>query len=368
MAGGSGERFWPISRRSKPKQLLKLLDTEKSMISIAIERVKSKIPVEDIFVITSDQLLAPIRESLSELPPQNIIAEPSKRNTAPCLALAAAFLQERYRSQGYEADNIVMTVLTADHQIEPKEKFSQTIETALNKAAEGEYLVTIGIEPQRTETGYGYIETKTPFDEDVENDIRIVEAFHEKPDIKTALHYLAKGNYYWNSGMFFWRLDVFKKQLSQSMPAIGESIDSLCSLYSGVSEDILPSYHKDIEGVYNAFDDISIDYALMEKAEKVAVVKASFEWDDIGSWDSYERIRSKDEHNNITRGNTEIIETQNSIIFNDAGKKMLVSVLGMDGVNVIVTDDAILVCPKDRVQEVKTITRRLREKGKEEWL
>lgn len=367
MAGGSGERFWPISRKSQPKQLLKLLNPNQTMLDRAIERISKVLPIEDIYIVTNSKILNQIREALPELPKENVIAEPSKRNTAPCLALAASFLEAKYLEQGYKAQDIVMSVLTADHKIKPDEEFIRTVSIAMLEAEKGDSLVTIGIEPQRPETGFGYIETDSLFDANDVMDVKNVKAFHEKPDLKTALNFLAKGNYYWNSGMFFWRLDYFRKELSKSLPNLYSEIDYMKSCYQGKTSIIFDSYLYEIEETYNNFENVSIDYGLMERAERVSVVKASFIWDDIGSWTAFERISPKDENGNIVTGKCEVLDSKGSIIFNNS-KDILVSVLGLEDISVIVTDDAVLVCPKERSQDVKAITANLREKGLNKWL
>ena len=224
MAGGSGERFWPLSRRKKPKQLLKLASEDKMMIEESIERISPLIDPADIFIITGEHLLDPIRRSLKILPPENVVAEPAKRNTAPCLGLGAAFIAERY-SETHSKDDISIAVLTADQNISPKEGFVKTVEAAMNYVEENPVLATIGIPPSRPETGYGYIEVVEQFDQDSDVvQIKPVLKFREKPEMEKAKEFIKSGKFLWNSGMFFWRLDTFEDAMVSALPEVGNNI------------------------------------------------------------------------------------------------------------------------------------------------
>ncbi|OGU14204.1 MAG: hypothetical protein A2475_15370 [Ignavibacteria bacterium RIFOXYC2_FULL_35_21] len=364
MAGGSGERFWPLSRTSKPKQLLSLA-TDKTMLEDSIERISPLIPIQDIFIITSQVLLEPMRKALTELPPENIVAEPLKRNTAPCLALAASFIAERYKEEGFDESEISIAVLTADQNIYPNEEFIRTIESALNYVENNPALATIGIQPDRPETGYGYIEVDSPFNKEHNNpDIKPVIRFIEKPSIDKAQEFLSKGNYLWNSGMFFWRLDNFINAMKIHTPEIGNMIDDIRKGYSKKTGIALPEALDRITPIFESYPNISIDYALMEKADNVFVTKATFKWDDIGSWDSFDRVKNPDSEGNIIQGNTVIIDTKNSVIINSSSKDKIIAGLGLDGFVIVATDDAVLICPKDKVQDVKKCVEKIRnEKG-----
>lgn len=364
MAGGSGERFWPLSRRNHPKQLLKLLNPDKTLLDESIERIARVIPPEDIFIITGEHLLQPIRESLRVVPPENVIAEPAKRNTAPCLALGAAVLLERY---GLNPDEIVMAVLTADQLISPDEKFAETIDGILNYVSDNAALATIGIKPTRPETGYGYIEVEEKFIDDGNLEIRPAQAFREKPGYSTACKYIESGRYLWNSGMFFWRLDEFIAQMIKQAPEIGTKIDEMKSKYSGLSRETLTTANPAIQELFEGFNDISIDYALMEKADSVVVAKALFQWDDVGSWDSLERVKQKDSRRNIAEGNIVMFDSKDNIIINSSADK-IVGLIGIENMAIIATEDALLVCPKDRVQEIKKIAGDIKQKYDNKWL
>lgn len=352
MAGGSGERFWPLSRRRRPKQLLNIT-SEKTMIRESIERISALIPPEDIFIITSALLLEPIRNELTELPAENIFAEPYKRNTAPCLALGASFIAERYRKE-FSVDKISVAVLTADQMISPVEGFTRTVDGAMNHAETNNAIVTIGIQPDRPETGYGYIEVSQKFDNEGNVfEILPVIRFHEKPKYENAVEYLHTGRFLWNSGMFFYRLDVFNEKMIQYLPSVGNLIDNMSECLLDKTTIAYSDSLSFVDDIYKAFPDISIDFGLMEKADNVAVARAIFEWDDVGSWDSMGRFKSEDDAGNIFEGEIAAIDVSGSTIINKSDKKIIVAATGLKDTVIIVTEDAILVCPKDRVQEVK---------------
>jgi len=366
MAGGSGERFWPLSRKSKPKQLLPLA-TEKPMILESIERITDIIHPEDIFIITGNLLLEPIRQALDMLPPENIVAEPYKRNTAPCLALGAAFIAAKYAKE-FKPNEISIAVLTADQKISPNELFEKTVDEALFYVENNAVLGTIGILPSRPETGYGYIEVDKPFDyEKHKVQIKKVKQFREKPDVETAKKFLNSGNYLWNSGMFFWRLDAFIDEMKKAIPEVGGKINEMSSCYSKWTGKALPEPLKTVAPIFEAFPDVSIDFGLMERSDNVVVAKALFDWDDIGSWDSMERVRKVDADGNIIVGKTALVDVTNSVIVNySSGKKIITAGVDLDNMVIVVTDDAVLVCPKDKVQKVKQVVSIV--KKEEKWV
>jgi len=367
MAGGSGERFWPLSRRRKPKQLLKL-SSEKTLIEESIDRISGLIPKEDIFIITGELLLEPIREVLGDFPPQNVIAEPCKRNTAPCLALAASIILAKYDNL-YDASHIVIAVLTADQLINPVEGFRKTIEHLMNYVAKNNVLATIGIKPSRAETGFGYIEIDKTFNySSVDNEISKVISFHEKPDFNKAQKFMESGRFLWNSGMFFWRIDKFIEEMIQNLPEIGTKILQLKEIYKNKTDLVLSGYLPEANDIFSAFPDISIDYGLMEKAKDVVVAKALFDWDDIGSWDSLGRFKKVDDDENISEGNNIILDTKNTTVINQSDGKILFTGFGLDNFVIVVTDDAVLVCPKDKAQDVKRIVAQIKITGRESWL
>ncbi|MBE2190017.1 MAG: mannose-1-phosphate guanylyltransferase [Desulfobulbaceae bacterium] len=366
MAGGSGERFWPLSRKDRPKQLLNLDSKLKTMLRQSIDRIGKVIDKDKIIIITSINLLEPIRKELADIPPSNVIAEPSKRNTAPCLAYAAAFLKARYQIDNAE---ILMAVLTADHKIETDEIFQINITAILDFVANNQGLCTIGIKPSRPETGYGYIEAESKFDIPGTTQIVPVARFHEKPDIAKASQYIESGNFFWNSGMFFWRLDVFINEMKCHFPEVGEQIDAMAELHSGNTEKAYTGTNEKIIELYNSFPDKSIDYALMEKSTSVFVAKADFTWDDIGSWDSFSRLHGTDAEGNLIFGDNIVsVDSKNTMVINNSGDTRMVSALGLEDIIVITTDDSVLVCHKSKVQDVKKIVAELRNKKMDKWL
>lgn len=360
MAGGSGERFWPLSRKNRPKQLL-ALTSEKMMIEEAIERIKPLIPIEHIYIFTSEILQTPIREALPNLPAENVVAEPSKRNTAPCLAFAAVFLTEKYQ---VPASELSMAVLTADHYISTLVQFVETVENALHYAENNKVLVTIGIPPNRPETGYGYIEIERAGSS---TSITPAISFREKPSFDTALTFLKSGNFLWNSGMFFWRLDSLLDSFRANLPEIGSKLDELGELLQSKTTQVIEGCIPEIKTLYGQFPDISIDYGIMEKAGNVAVARALFQWDDVGSWDSLDRMREQDTAGNVNSGKNVLLDTKNSTLVNTTTGQVLAAI-GLEDYVVVATDDAILICPKNRAQHVRQAVAEIRRRGDEHHL
>lgn len=361
MAGGSGERFWPLSRRKKPKQLLKLVSDNKTMLEESVERIAPLIDKQHVYIITSE-LLAPImRQMLTDFPPENIIAEPYKRNTAPCLALGAAVLLAKYRDE----PDLSVAVLTADQHIYPAESFIATVDEAMKYAESEAKILTIGIPPTRPETGYGYIE----LGEKSSNWQLIYDvlSFREKPSSDAASHYLASGNFLWNSGMFFYKLSTFVSELKQYLPEVGNQIEIMSQNLANSIHIPSNSLINEIGNIFKEFPNISIDYGLMEKTPNVAVARALFNWDDVGALDALRRTRPADSNGNISVGRASILATNKSIVINES-KTAIVSVLGMEQVAVVVTDDAVLVCPVDKVQQVRQCVEDVKNRFGEDYV
>jgi len=342
MAGGSGERFWPLSRRRTPKQLLPLLQPDRTMLQEAIDRIAPLVPIERILVITSDVLRQPILEAIPELPAENVIAEPAKRNTAPCLALAASVIRER---SGTEA---VMAVLTADHFIGDEDRFRQNVQTALDYAAGHDALITLGITPTRPETGYGYIEIA----ERSTDAVLKVQSFREKPDAATAEEYVSSGRYYWNAGMFFWSVKSLQSAMNLCLPDVGA--------WLGAPGNVIETFPQ--------LPDISIDYGVMERASNVFVVPATFAWDDVGSWDALLRMRSTDAQGNVMQGAVVAVDTHGCVLINARTDGHVLTATGLRDHVLVATNDATMACPIDDVQSVKKIVQRLREQGRNDVL
>ena len=365
MAGGAGERFWPQSRKHFPKQLLHLNSEEYSMLEETLMRVSSLIPIEDIFIITTELLCESIRKCLPKLPPENVIPEPEKRNTAPCLVLASAFLQERFANE----KDISVATLTADHNIYPTEKFVDTIQTAIEYAEKHNKIMTIGITPTRPDTGYGYIETETPFSKNEIAEVKPVLRFTEKPNLEQAKSFLETERFTWNSGMFFWKLSVFDAELKKHSSELGNVIPIFRDLLKGKTKVSVNKFDVDLANLYHTLPAISIDYALLEKSNNVAVCKALFNWDDIGSWDSLFRTKKLDANGNVLQGKLSVLDCSSSILVNDSkNSDVILAGVGLNNIVVITTDDAILVCHKDNVQSIKNIVEDIRHNYGDSYL
>ena len=357
MAGGSGERFWPVSRMDHPKQLLKLTRADQTMLGEAVERLAPIIPPERTYVVTGERLIGPIREAGIGVPDANVIAEPYKRNTAGCLAYATAHIVTEH---GGDPAALSMAVVTADHRIEDGDRFRETVLAALEAAEARGALATHGIVPTRPETGYGYIQAQ-----DVGHPalaprgipVYPVAAFHEKPNEEKAEDFISTGMYFWNSGMFFWPVDVFLAELEQARPEMAEATRRMIAA-------IQRNDKGTVKMIFEKIEDISIDYALMEHSKNVLVARADYGWDDVGAWTSLDRTREHDAQGNVTQGDPVLIDTRNSIVYNAPGDdKVSVSVVGMDNVVVVTSGDAVLVVSKDRVQEVRHAVRELKARG-----
>ncbi len=362
MAGGSGERFWPLSRQKRPKQLLRLTSHDRTMLEEAIERIAPLIAPEHVFVVTSELLQPVIRASLHGiLPPENIIAEPLKRNTAPCIALGAAFIAERYAAT-HTPDHISIAVLTADHFVERPDVFRASVHAALQHAEQSGDLVTFGVTPTRPATGYGYIEIpQKPSTASLQ--ARRVKSFREKPNEETAQEFIERGNFFWNSGMFFWRMDSVVTGLKDHLPDVGIRIDDMREMLKGqTTTPHVGAPPRTIEA-FQHMPDVSIDYGLMERAKNVACVCVEFGWDDVGSWDALERVYESDEHGNINVGGNVLVDARDCIVMNSVGQDIAVAAIGVENLVIVTTTDGILVCPKDRVQDVRKAVNALRERN-----
>lgn len=357
MAGGSGERFWPLSRRTRPKQLLKLADPHLNLLEQSVARIEKLIPREAIYIATARHLRDAICSERIGVPNRNILAEPCKRNTAGCLAYAAAHLSARFENPAHST----MAILTADHLIRDERGFRNAVEAALATAEREEALVVIGIPPTRPETGYGYIETQegaAPVWTSPDGaEVLAAAGFREKPDRETALQFVQSGRFFWNSGMFFWRLNVFLNELEQASPRHADMV-------ARMTDALRAGQNEEADRVFESIEDVSIDYALMEKARHVRVVRAGFGWDDIGAWDALDRTYEPDENGNVAVGQPVVVESRDCIIYNDPGPaRMAVAVAGVEGLAVIVCADGVLVIPKDRAQDVRKVVAELKKRG-----
>jgi mannose-1-phosphate guanylyltransferase len=342
MAGGRGTRFWPRSRSHRPKQFLAMVG-EETLLSQTVQRLKPRFPDRHIFIVTTEELAAETRRMLPQLPPENVLVEPEGRNTAPCLALALVAI-ERAHPDG------VMVVLSADHYISDRATFQEDIETAVHHAAEEHDLVTFGIRPTYPETGYGYIETAG------QGKVVRAVAFKEKPSQEKALEYLASGRHYWNAGMFVWTLKDLRAEMLRHCPEVLSPLDAWTA--AGGDPSTLAS-------AYRQLPKLSIDYALMEKSSRVAVVPARFPWSDVGSWPALVEFHRPDEAGNVTVGETILLDSANCAFF---GGKRLIAASGLRDLIVVDEEDALLICHRDKAQDVKIIVERLEKLGRKELL
>ena len=344
MAGGAGERFWPVSRLSRPKQLLKLGRPDMSLLDEAVERAAPIVGKENLYIATGKTVETPIRESKA-VTNENIWVEPMKRNTLGALCWVAANLLAK------EGKQVSMAVLTADHRITPSKDFQKCVRLALDTAEKEGALVTIGIRPDRPETGFGYIElVEKP--EDLKGIFR-AKSFREKPDQATAEEFVSEGRFLWNSGMFFWTLESFLRELEMAQP---QAHELTVKMAQALEMDAIEQAERHFESL----PDISIDFALMEKAEKVMVVASTFDWDDVGAWDALERTFEGDDARNVAFGDASLIDSEGCVIYNDSNE-ILVSVLNVKDLLVVVTKDAVMVCPKSDAQRVREIVQKLKE-------
>ncbi|MDI3547431.1 MAG: mannose-phosphate guanylyltransferase [Halanaerobiales bacterium] len=352
MAGGQGTRFWPLSRTHKPKQFLKLTDDQKTMLQSTVERIKGLVPPEQIFIATNENYREPIREQLTEVPAENIIIEPLKRDTAPSIGLSALYIDRTYPGS-------TMIVLPADHLIKDEKRFISTLQKAVMVAATGKNLVTLGIKPTHPETGYGYIHYGELCHTIDDEEVYRVKAFTEKPDIATAREFLKKGTYLWNSGMFIWQVESILEKIKLHMPDLYGSLKRIGqALGTDLEKKVIMEEFKGLEA-------ISIDYGIMEKAGDIYVIPGDFGWDDLGSWPALERVKKVDDNGNVIVGKHYGIDTKDSIIHSP---NKVVTTIGLKDIVIVDTEDAILICDKKRAQEVKEIRAILEENGMEECL
>ncbi|MFQ5612178.1 MAG: mannose-1-phosphate guanylyltransferase [Anaerolineae bacterium] len=351
MAGGVGTRLWPRSRRSMPKQLLNLTG-DKTMMQATVERVRPLTPPEHIFVVTGEPYVPLIHEQIPDVPLENLIAEPSGKNTAPAIALGIAHMRRR----GIE-DTVV--VLPADHIILDEEQYRQALRAAEAVAGQGR-LVTLGITPTGPETGYGYIHRGQTVGRFNGQEAYQVQRFLEKPSLERAQVLVSTGEYYWNSGMFIWRIDTFCRALAEHMPALFDQADQIERALAG--DDPGPT----LRAIWQNVQAESIDYGLMERAGQVAVVPIDVGWNDVGSWQALMDVQQPDEKGNVILGSEHLsLDTSDTLI---QGTGKLVATIGLQGMVIIETEDALLVCPKDRTQDVKQIVEHLKRAGRTEYL
>ena len=340
MAGGKGERLWPLSTPDMPKQLLSF-GLDRSLLRSTVDRIIGLTRKEYVYVVTNAAIAERVCTQLPDLPRENILAEPSGRNTAPCIAYAAAKISLKDR-------DATMAVFPSDHLIGDPEKFTHAVKFGLDALKSyPQLLITLGMVPDSPETGYGYIETGQTLQSDERLKLCRVASFHEKPDIAKAQEYMERGCL-WNAGMFLWRVDTILSEFRQHMP---EMYQDLMTLRSSMEEG-----KDDIAAFYKQVKSVSIDYAVMEKTNSAATIPAVFGWNDIGSWDAIGKVLPHDENGNVAGGDVVLEESCGNVVLSK-GKKIVV--MGAKDLVVIEGEDAILVCPRDKSQGVGSIIKKV---------
>lgn len=344
MAGGKGERFWPLSTEKRPKQLLSLVGT-RPLVAQSVERLQGLIPPEQIFIITNADLVDEACKCVPELPAKNIIGEPIGRDTAAAVALGAAIIKKRDPQAAF-------CVLTADHAIGDLDLFRNTLRDALELSLKEDIICTIGITPDHPSSGFGYIETEdTCSTGKAGTTFMKALRFVEKPDETTAATYLEAGNFYWNSGMFIWSVKTICHAFEQFCPSLAALIKTLSPAWDTAHFDSM------LAAVYAGLEKISIDYAVMEKAENVCLAKGTFSWDDVGAWPALEHHFAQDKQGNTIIGCAETIDSKGNIVFS---KDRLTAVIGVSDLIVVQAEGATLICPKDKAQDIKKMVQQLR--------
>lgn len=355
MAGGTGTRFWPLSRRHRPKQVLSIGD-QPVMLQRTIDRLSHCYDYDEMYVITAEEHRERVEEVCADLPDGHVIGEPEGRDTAACAGLGGLLVDE------WHGGDTVIGVFPADHRVTPVDEFSNCVELASKTCHEFGGITTFGIEPTFPSTGYGYIE----FDEQGSKSVRggevyPVRRFTEKPDRDSARQFLEEGCYLWNSGMFFWRADRILEEIENHMPDLKTGLDAIGNSYreTGSLEQALERHYPDLPAT-------SVDYGIMERAERVWTLPVTFEWSDLGTWDALRTVCEADDDGNVTIGDVETVDTHDSILV--AGDDRLIGAVGVDDVVVVTTEDAVLVCDKTRAEDVKALVNKLTDQGRDDVL
>jgi len=356
MAGGGGTRLWPLSRKSQPKQMLKI-GSDRTLFQLAIDRLEDVIPFKNILVVTVAEQAERLRSQVPEIPAENFILEPMPRGTASVVGLAAVAIQQRDPHP-----ETSMAVLTADHYIGNVPRFKEVI-TAANELAARGYLVTLGIEPTSPSSAYGYIQRGGWIDTIHGMDTFKVEKFTEKPAAEQARIMLARGGYSWNSGMFIWRIEILMDKIRQFLPHLAARLDQIALSWD------TPGWSRILEQVWPGIQKETIDYGIMEKSSDTAVIPAdNLGWYDVGSWDSLFEMLSPDADGNIAVDAEHIsLDTKDTLVVGENLNKPVVT-LGLRNMVIVETPQALLVCPKEEAQKVRAIIDLLKQMGREDLL
>jgi mannose-1-phosphate guanylyltransferase len=343
LAGGSGERFWPLSRRARPKQLLRLI-SERTLLEETVTRLEGLIPRERILILANVEQEAAVRDVLKNFPKENIVAEPAKRDTAAAVALGTGWVAARDHAA-------TMLALPADHVIADRTAFQETIKTAAAAAEETGALVTIGIKPTWACPGFGYIEQGEPVQlrsGDGKIAVHHVVRFREKPNVDLAESFLRKGNFRWNAGMFAWSVPTVLSEFNRHAPELADFISQIRAP---------GQFEKALQERFSKLPRISFDYAIMEKADRVLVVEASFDWDDVGSWSAVAHYFKNDEQNNAANSALTAVDSSNNIVFDADGTR--VALMGVHNLIIVRTRDAVLVCHRHQAEKIKDLIGKL---------
>ncbi|HAW72313.1 MAG TPA: mannose-1-phosphate guanylyltransferase [Flavobacteriales bacterium] len=356
MAGGIGSRFWPMSRETQPKQFLDILGTGKSLIQMTFDRLNRLVPVENILVVTQERYRTLVGEHLTHIPAENILCEPFMRNTAPCIAYANHWVAAKAGDAASEANIIVAP---ADHLILDETGFLDIVKLGIHHTSTTQNLVTLGIRPSRPDTGYGYIQFEDAANS-MDDKIRSVKTFTEKPQLDLAEQFLVSGDFYWNSGIFIWSLENINRAFEKHLPEMQELFVEHSAAFN------TPDEKTAIASIYGDCENISIDYGLMEKAPNVSVVLSDFGWSDLGTWGSLHEKLNLDTDGNGTSGVELLaVDSKDNVVVSNArgaGQKKLIALRGLENFIVVDTEDALLVCPKSEEQWIKQLVTSMKTK------
>ncbi len=341
MAGGIGSRFWPFSRNNKPKQFLDFFGTGRSLLQMTVDRFRPIVPVENVLIVTNVIYKDLILEQLPNLQPEQVLCEPARRNTAPCIAYAVARIAAL-------TDKANIVVAPSDHLILQEGDFVNAIQTGLHYVENNDVLLTLGMKPTRPETGYGYIQKESGIksQESGQNEIFKVKTFTEKPNLELAKVFMESGEFLWNSGMFLWNLQTIQQAFAQHLPEIAEKFDAGKDKMATTDEDAF------IQDTFPSCPNISIDYGIMEKASNVCVMSADFGWSDLGTWGSLYELSEKDEHANVTlKCDAAFYNSKRNIVTLEPGK--LAVVQGLEGYIIAEADNVLLICKQEDEQHIR---------------
>ena len=342
MAGGVGSRFWPMSTTEKPKQFIDVLGIGKSLLQLTVERFKGIVPVENVWVVTNQKYADTVSQQLPDMPRDHILCEPCRRNTAPCIA----YVSWRIKSKDPKA-NIVVS--PSDHVVLNTQEFQRVIKECLTFTSDTDAIVTLGMKPTRPETGYGYIQADLSSNSLRNREIFRVDSFREKPDLQTAKQYISQKSYFWNAGIFIWNVSTIVNAFRIYQPQLAKIFESMMPIYGTDKE------QAEVNRLFPECENISVDYAIMEKAEEIFVCPADFGWSDLGTWGSLQQQSKRDLYGNACIGpDITLYESHNCIIHATQEKKVVIQ--GLDGYIVAENDGTLLICKLSEEQRIKQVS------------